>query len=148
VGYNTRLDELQAAILRVKLKRLDTWNEKRRQLAAVYTQDLKGAQAVCPVEASGRKHIYHLYSIRSSQRDALRDYLETQGISTGLHYPAPLHLQNAMNHLGYKRGDFPVSEQLAQQVLSLPLYAQLAENQVHDITKAIHAFEKRGAAVA
>jgi len=142
IGYNTRLDELQAAILRIKLRRLDGWNVQRRRWAEAYAKQLTGLPVVCPVEAPGRKHIFHLYSIRSKRRDALRNALEKQGIATGLHYPSPLHLQAALKFLGHKRGDFPVSEQLAEQVLSLPLYAQMTAEQVSAVSSAVRAFEQ------
>jgi dTDP-4-amino-4,6-dideoxygalactose transaminase len=146
IGYNSRLDEIQAAVLRVKLKRLDHWNEKRRQWAALYTQELKGTSFICPIELPNRKHIYHLYSIRSERRDGLKTALEKQGIAAGLHYPAPLHLQKAMKEFGHKAGDFPNSEMLAHQTLSLPLYAQLTAEQVKEVAKAAKDFERVPAA--
>jgi dTDP-4-amino-4,6-dideoxygalactose transaminase len=142
IGYNTRLDEIQAAILRIKLRRLDAWNAQRREWADLYATLLKGVSVVCPAEAPGRKHIYHLYSIQSKRRDALRIALEKQGIATGLHYPAPLHLQAALKSLNGKHGDFPVSEQLAERTVSLPLYAQMTRPQVETVAAAVREFEQ------
>jgi dTDP-4-amino-4,6-dideoxygalactose transaminase len=140
VGYNTRLDELQAAILRIKLRHLDAWNERRRQLAALYSQGLKGLPIRLPIEASGRKHIYHLFSIMTERRDELQKYLQSHGIASGLHYPTPLHLQPAFRSLGGKSGDHPNSERLARETLSLPLYPHMTDDDVQYVLSAVHSF--------
>ncbi|HVO32990.1 MAG TPA: DegT/DnrJ/EryC1/StrS family aminotransferase [Elusimicrobiota bacterium] len=140
IGYNSRLDELQAGILSVKLAHLDAWNERRRSLASAYHARLKDLPVTLPQEAPGRHHIYHLYSIRSPKRDALKAFLAERGISTGLHYPAPLHLQPALAYLGHREGDFPVSEALARETLSLPLYPQMTDDQVEIVCQALRAF--------
>jgi dTDP-4-amino-4,6-dideoxygalactose transaminase len=142
IAYNSRLDELQAAILRVKLKRLDRWNDQRRALAHRYLQGLQGGPVHVPQEVPGRKHVFHLFSIRAPRRDALKDFLQNKGIPTGLHYPAPLHLQKAFNYLDHREGDFPVSEQLARETLSLPLYPHMVPESVDTIVAAIREFYK------
>lgn len=140
IGYNSRLDELQAAVLRVKLKRLDQWNEKRRAHADFYQKTLKGLPITLPKEPNGRKHVYHLFSIQTDRREALFRHLESKGIATAVHYPKPLHLQDALKSLGYRQGDFPVSEKLAAQTLSLPIYPQLSQDALQEISTAVHSF--------
>ena len=139
-GVNSRLDELQAAILRAKLPHLDAWNARRRALAARYTENLRDLPVQLPVEAPRRHHTYHLYPVRTPQRDALRESLRRQDIGTQLHYPVPIHLQEAYRHLGYPRSAFPISEQACNEVLSLPLYPELTEAQVDEVAGAIEAF--------
>jgi len=125
-GFNSRLDELQAAILRVKLKRLDEWNSARRQKAKLYDQLLAGSEVITPREMDYGEHIYHLYVIRAKFRDELRRFLESKGVGTLIHYPVPLHLQEAYSNLGLKRGALPVAERYADEILSLPLYPELS----------------------
>ncbi len=140
-GYNLRMDDLQAAILLVKLKYLDEWNEKRRRAAKLYTELLKDLpDVILPREADYAKHVYHLYVIRAKDRDKLMKYLNENGISALVHYPIPLHLQPAYKYLGYKEGDFPVAEKLAKEVLSLPMYPEITEEQIHFITDKIKEF--------
>ena len=124
-GYNRRLDTLQAAVLRVKLKYLEKWNAARRQNANRYRLLLEKSEVITPNEASYAESVWHLYVIRVNQRDALRDYLASRGISCGIHYPIAIHLQPAYRDLGYKKGDFPVTEDYAQRIISLPMYAEL-----------------------
>src|SRR5262249_49775848 len=112
VGYNSRLDELQAAVLTVKLRHLDAWNQRRIEIAGRYHKALAGLPLVLPFASPDRNHIFHLYSIRTPKRDALQQKLKERGIHTGVHYPKPLHLQTAFLSLGGKAGDFPNSEQL------------------------------------
>ncbi|MFH1858158.1 MAG: DegT/DnrJ/EryC1/StrS family aminotransferase, partial [Candidatus Omnitrophota bacterium] len=121
-GYNGRMDEVQAAILRVKLKRLERWNEARRRLAAHYQEGLAGLSLRLPEEEPFAYHVYHLYVIRTSQRDALRAFLLKKGIETGISYRIPVHLQKALSAFRFRRGDFPVTEKAANEVLSLPVY--------------------------
>jgi dTDP-4-amino-4,6-dideoxygalactose transaminase len=124
-GYNRRLDTLQAAVLRVKLQYLKAWNGARRQHARRYGELFACSPVAVPAEADYAEHVYHLYVIRVQDRDALRIYLHDQGIATGIHYPVPIHLQPAYRDLGYGQGSFPVTEECAGQILSLPMYAEL-----------------------
>ncbi len=124
-GFNSRLDEMQAAILRVKLKRLDQWNSARGQKAKLYDELLAASQVVTPAEMAHGKHIYHLYVIRSKSRDELRRFLESRRVGTLIHYPVPLHLQEAYSELRRRRGTLPVAEGYAEEILSLPLYPEL-----------------------
>lgn len=135
LGYNSRLDEIQAGILLVKLGRIDDYNRKRRAHAASYNRLLSGVVG-CPVEKEGAYHVYHQYTIRSPRRDVIQQYLKERGISSVVYYPGPLHLQEALASLGYRKGDFPVTEAAAQEVLSLPIYPELDEA---DITLTANA---------
>ncbi|PIQ89607.1 MAG: transcriptional regulator [Candidatus Omnitrophica bacterium CG11_big_fil_rev_8_21_14_0_20_42_13] len=143
-GRNSRLDELQAAILRVKLKYINKWNQKRIRYAEIYTERLNSLESkhgiVLPRQLKGRLHIYHLYSIRAKERNSLKEFLERSGIHTAVHYPIPLHLQQAYKYLGYKKGDFPKSEQASEQVLSLPLYPEMSQEQVMVVSDKIAEF--------
>lgn len=139
-GFNSRLDEIQAAVLRVKLRYLEAENERRRMLAQRYTALLAGCAVIPPAEQPDARHVYHLYVIRSSRRDDLRQALHNRGIATGIHYPLPIHLQPAYRHLHPGPGALPVTERLAGEVLSLPLYPELSEEQVEHIAQAIREF--------
>ncbi len=139
-GSNHRLDTLQAAILRVKLKYLDAWNAARREHARRYGELLAGCPVVLPAEAAYAESVYHLYVIRTEERDELAAHLRTQGIATGIHYPVPIHLQPAYRDLGYGRGSFPVTEEHAQQILSLPMYAELTSDMIERVAGAISDF--------
>jgi len=139
-GFNSRLDELQAAILRVKLRYLDVTNATRRKLATHYNRLLAETPVGLPSEQVDCRHVYHLYVIQTTQRDALQAYLKNQGIAAAIHYPAPVHLQPAYAKLGYRLGSLPVTEQLAQQALSLPMYPQLTMVQVETVANAIIDF--------
>jgi len=139
-GFNYRLDALQAAILRVKLRYLDAWNERRRELAALYRQKLADVEEiVLPEELSYGRHVYHRYVIRVPDRERLRRYLADAGIETDVPYPVPLHLQPAYRYLGYRPGDFPVAEECARTVLALPLYPELREKEIGRIARALRA---------
>ncbi len=143
-GFNSRLDELQAAILSCKLVRLDAGNERRRHLADIYRWDLEDeTPVVLPVEKPWAHHVYHLYVIRTHDRDALSQFLKSRAIGSLVHYPTPIHLQQAYKHLGYKKGDFPVAEKAASEVLSLPLYPTLAEEEAVSVSAAVKAFYAR-----
>jgi dTDP-4-amino-4,6-dideoxygalactose transaminase len=147
VGYCHRLDNLQAAVLNVKLPYLDGWNAARRSRAALYDQLLQDVPGiVTPYVLPHVEPVYHLYVIRvtDGRRDALQRYLNDAGIATGLHYPIPVHLQQAYASLGHKPGDFPVSEQLAVQGLSLPMYPELSDEQVHYVAAKIREFMTHG----
>lgn len=140
-GYNGRLDAVQAGILRVKLGRLQGWNEKRRASAARYNGMLEGIEGVgVPFEADWSRAVYHLYVVRTGKRDELQKYLAENGIATGLHYPVPLHLQDAYRERGFKAGDFLVSESMASQILSLPMHPDLTESQQERVAGKIKEF--------
>src|SRR5881394_3187491 len=142
VGYNARLDEIQAAILRIKLRRLPEWNARRVAIARRYNDQLKSSGVITPEIPPGGRHVFHLYVIRvkDGQRDALRQYLADRGIGTGVHYPVPIHLQEASAFLGYRQGDFPVTERIAGEVVSLPMYAELTDAQVDTVANAVTEF--------
>jgi dTDP-4-amino-4,6-dideoxygalactose transaminase len=142
-GFNSRLDELQAAILSFKLARLDAWNEQRRGLAALYKRELEETPLVLPQEKPWAYHVYHLFVIRSKERHDLQEYLKTRGVSTLIHYPTPIHLQEVYKNIGYKRGDFPHAERAATEILSLPMYPGLREDEVQYVCDAIKAFYTR-----
>lgn len=137
IGYNSRLDEIQAAILRVKLKYLDQWNEARREKAGVYDQLLAGLPLTVPGRDANATPIYHLYVLRSGQRDAIMQRLNEHGIASAVYYPVPLHLQRAFRDLEYKEGDFPVAEQACQEALAIPCYPELTVAQQEEIAGII-----------
>lgn len=143
IGYNYRMSEFQAAVLNVKMKRIEKWTEMRRKNAERYNIRLgEIEQVIPPSELEGVKHGYHLYVIRVKDRDKLKLFLEENEIGTGLHYPIPLHLTQAYSYLGYKKGDFPVAEKLADEILSLPMYPELTEEQIEYVCEKIKAFYK------
>ena len=143
MGFNMRLDELQAAFLSVKLRHLDQWTAERKRLALAYDESLAGVGDLqLPVVARGAEHVYHLYVVRTEHRDALADHLKEKGIGTLIHYPIPPHLQQCYAHLGYRAGDFPVAEELAETVLSLPLYPGLLMEQQEMVIHSIQDFFK------
>lgn len=137
-GFNQRLDTLQAAVLNVKLPHLNEWNHKRIALAKRYNAKLRGVHEI-KLPAAG-KGVYHLYVIRTEQRDSLKSFLEKKGIGTGIHYPIPMHLQGAYRELGYKRGDLPNAEHAARTVLSLPLYPEMPSGYVDAVADNIRSF--------
>jgi len=136
-GYNFRMEGLQGAVLAVKLKHLDEWNERRRMLAQHYGRLLAGSGVVTPAQMPYAKHVYHLYVIQADDREALRQHLAEHGVETGLHYPIPLHLQEAYGSLAYSRGSLPVSERLAERILSLPMYPDLAFPDVEHVASVL-----------
>ncbi len=141
IGYNMRLDECQASFLRVKLKYLNEWTSQRKEIAAWYDKALKGTgDIILPAVDPNARHVYHLYVIRSSQRDSLQKYLSANGIGTLIHYPIPPHLQGAYRHLGYKKGDFPISEKLADTCLSLPLWPGMTKEDTIFVSSKIKSF--------
>jgi len=140
LGVNSRLDTLQAVILRVKLKYLDRWNDARRRFAARYSELLRGVPVTPPATAPGREHIFHQYTVRAPRRDELAAHLKAKGIPHAIYYPIPLHLQRAYAQYGYRAGDFPVTEKAAAEVLSLPMHSELTEEQIVFITDAIREF--------
>lgn len=136
VGFNSRLDEIQAAILLVKFKYIDEYNKKRRKNAAIYTE-LLSDYVKCPVEKKGSYHVYHQYTIMTKKRELVQQKLREKGISSVIYYPVPLHLQEALKFLGYQRGDFPIAEKAAKEVLSLPIYPELEESKILKIAEII-----------
>ena len=136
-GYNFRMEGIQGAVLAAKLKHLDGWNDQRRALAKRYGERLAGQAIVLPKEAAHARHVYHLYVIQAEEREAMRDHLAQRGIETGLHYPVPLHLQEAYASLGYRTGDFPVTEQLTQRIVSLPMYPEMSLEAADYVSAAI-----------
>jgi dTDP-4-amino-4,6-dideoxygalactose transaminase len=149
IGWNSRMDTLQAAVLEVKLRRLDAGNARRRALAALYDTQLRATGLTAATTADGlvlpcrdprAEHIFHQYVIRAPRRDDLRAFLTSEGIGTEIYYPLPLHLQESLAFLNYRQGDFPESERAAQEVLALPIYPELREDEVETVVDAIHRF--------
>jgi dTDP-3-amino-3,4,6-trideoxy-alpha-D-glucose transaminase len=143
-GLNSRLDELQAAILRVKLHYLEAWNERRRRLAHLYDERLAESGVVTPQEPDDVTHVYHLYVVRHPRRDELRAFLRERGIGSLVHYPVPVHLQPAYRDLGHEAGTLPSAEAAAREVLSLPLCPELSEEEVARVADAVIAFTRAG----
>ncbi|MGH7380631.1 MAG: DegT/DnrJ/EryC1/StrS family aminotransferase [Candidatus Methylomirabilales bacterium] len=137
LGFNYRMDEIQGAVLRVKLRRLDSWNAARCRVAARYQAMLADTPLRLPYEAEGRRHVWHLYVVRHAARDRLQKALTEANIGTGLHYPIPVHLQPVYAHLGHRIGDFPVAEQVARECLSLPIYPELSKEEEDRITQTV-----------
>jgi dTDP-4-amino-4,6-dideoxygalactose transaminase len=144
IGFNSRLDTLQAAVLRVKLKSLDKWNDSRRMAAAAYRRQLAGVKGIIlpPEDASGGKQVYHLFVIRTAKREALKEYLKTKGIDTGIHYPIPIHLCKAYEDLDINAGSLKVTEKLANEILSLPMFPGLTTEEIDYVTGSIKEFLK------
>jgi len=138
VGYNSRLDELQAGILLIKFKHIDKYNKLRRRNAHLYNTLLRDT-VQCPVEKEGAYHVYHQYTITSRKRDRIQQILKENGISSVVYYPVPLHLQEAMKFLGYHKGDFPIAEKAAREVLSLPMFPELEESTIENIAGIINS---------
>ena len=137
-GYNYRMEGLQGAMLRVKLRHLNRWTEGRRSRAVEYDRYLKGAEVVRPIEMPYARHVYHIYAVRSSDRTELQRGLQAHGVQTGIHYPVPVHLQEGYRDLGYVAGEFQQTERAASEVLSLPMYPELSNNQVEFVSAAVH----------
>jgi dTDP-4-amino-4,6-dideoxygalactose transaminase len=146
LGYNSRLDEMQAAILNVKFPHLNEWSELRRERAATYTHLLKemvGDAIVTPVEAEDRYHVFHQYTIRVPKRDELQAFLKEQGVATMVYYPLPLHLQPVFKELGYQEGDLPDAEKAAKEAVSLPMFPELKVEQQEYVVSKIAEFYKK-----
>ena len=139
-GINSRLDEIQAALLKVKLSHLGELTEERKKIASKYIQGIKSDNLIIPQIATGADHVYHLFVIRTEKRDALQDHLKNVGIQTQIHYPVPPHLADCYQHLGYKKGDFPITEQFAAESLSLPLYNGMTDKEIDYVIDAINKF--------
>ncbi len=142
LGFNSRLDELQAALLRVKLRHIDRWNSRRAEIAKIYTEALK-PYVRTPFVDDGNTHIYHQYTIRTEKRDELRQHLADKGIATAIHYPVPLHLQPVFQKLGYKEGTFPVAEKAAREVISLPVFPEMTDEEINYVIDSIIEFFKK-----
>ena len=142
LGFNARLDEIQAVVLRAKLPYLAAWNEKRRHNAQRYNELLKVTPVTTPIELPGNYPIYHLYVIKTPKRDELQAWLKERGIFTGIHYPIPIHLQKSMAFLGYQPGGFPETEKVVGEILSLPMFAELTDEQIDAVGNAIRSFFK------
>lgn len=140
-GRNSRLDELQAAILRIKLKHLSEWNAARKRISSVYTSLIKNQDIMLPEPTTYGEHIFHLFVIRSSKRDLLKKYLEENGIKTEIHYPVPLHLQKGYSFLNMKEGFYPVAEKMMKEILSIPMYPELSDEQIKHVCEKINAFK-------
>jgi len=136
IGYGLRLDNLQAAILRVKLKYLDKWNRKKRKIASVYNKNLKELYTT-PEIKENTKPVFYVYTLRHTKRDRIIDRLKGAGISTGVYYPVPLHLQEAYSYLGYKKGDLPVTEKVCKEIFSIPIYPELQQMQINTIIQKL-----------
>jgi dTDP-4-amino-4,6-dideoxygalactose transaminase len=139
--FNHRLDTLQAAILKIKLPHLDGWNAQRGVAAKLYLELLKETECVAPVAPEGTTPVWHLFVVRTKYRDELQKHLSSLGIGTAIHYPVPVHLQPYYADLGYKRGDFPVTEEYMDQILSLPMFPEITEDEVRTVVNAIKQFE-------
>jgi dTDP-4-amino-4,6-dideoxygalactose transaminase len=148
VGYNFRLEGIQGAVLNVKLRHLDRWNELRRRHAAHYERLLAGGGLVLPREMQSARHVYHLYVVQSDGRAALQKHLADAGVQTGIHYPVPVHLQPAYAALGHRAGDFPEAERQAARVLSLPMFPELTAEQLERVAEAVHSFAGAGRGAA
>jgi dTDP-4-amino-4,6-dideoxygalactose transaminase len=135
IGYNFRMEEIQAAVLKVKLPHLDTWNNLRRRNAARYNELLQNSSLTLPAEMSYAHHVYHLYAVQTERREELQSQFASAGVQTGIHYPIPIHLQQAYASLGYRAGDLPVTERLCERVLSLPMFAELTSEQQSTIAE-------------
>ena len=139
-GFNYRLEGIQGAVLRVKLRHLEAWTESRRAHAAHYNRVLRPLGFQIPEELPGARHVYHVYTLRTRRRAELQEHLRSTGIQTGIHYPVPIHLQPAHADLGYGPGSFPVAEQVAHEVLSLPVHSELTAHQLAEVGAALAAF--------
>lgn len=137
IGFNTRLDAIQAAILSVKLKEIDNWNAKRREIVELYNEALQNSDLVTPVAKDYNEHVYHMYILQSENREEVLAKLKEAGIATGVYYPVPLHLQKVYKDLGYKEGDMPVSEYLSHRTFAIPVYPELTKEQIDYIISKI-----------
>ena len=142
IGDNCRMEGIQGAVLGVKIRYIEEWTKKRRKNAEYYNKLLKEFDMTLPYEADYARHVYHIYAIRVKNRDKLREFLGKEGISTGIHYPIPVHLQKAYFFIGMKEGSFPISEEVAEEILSLPMYPELSEEQMKYISDSINNFIK------
>jgi dTDP-4-amino-4,6-dideoxygalactose transaminase len=143
VGYNSRLDEIQAAVLRIKLRHLESYMEARRKNAALYNKLLAGLDVVTPHEYPNVRHVYNQYTIKAKDRSKLQEFLKTKGIGSMIYYPLALHLQKVYENLGYKPGSIPNCEKIQSEVLSLPIYPEITEDKITEVASAIREFYKK-----
>ena len=136
-GYNYRMEGVQGAVLRVKLRRLQAWTEARRAHAAAYRRLLVGSGLALPTETPGGRHVFHVYAVLTPSRRALMASLDSRGVQTGIHYPVPVHLLPAYADLGYAPGAFPVAERVAERELSLPMFPELSQDQIEAVARAV-----------
>lgn len=141
-SFNTRIDNLQAAILNVKFNELEKWNNRRRAIAGMYHEGLKNLPLYLPTDTAKEYAVYHTFILQCDRRDALMKFLAEQGVDTKIHYPVPIHLQKAAAYLGYKKGDFPVTEKQCETILSLPVFPQLTDEEVNYVIEKINLFFK------
>ena len=140
-SYNSRLDNLQAAILNIKLKEIDKWTNRKREIANIYQKNLNNIDnIILPFDKENEKAVYHTFIIQVTQRDSLKQFLADKGIDTKIHYPVPIHLQDAAKYLGYKKGDFPVTEKQTETILSLPVFPELTDEQINYVSMSIINF--------
>lgn len=142
LGYNSRLDTIQAAVLNVKLPYLDGWNEKRRQIAERYDAEIKNPLVQKPIVEMYNEHIYYVYMLVVKNRDKMRDYLETHGVGTGVYFPVPLHLQKVFAYLGYQKGDFPNAEMVADHSLVIPMFAEMTDDEISHVIETVNAYQE------
>jgi dTDP-4-amino-4,6-dideoxygalactose transaminase len=140
IGVNSRLDAIQAAILRVKLPQLDKWNSRRREIAKIYDEKLKNSNVVIPIIDEENEPVYHQYVLQSENREAMLNKLKEKGVATGVYYPVPLHLQKVYKDLGYKEGDMPVAEYLSHRTFAIPVYPELTEKEIDYIVESIKVY--------
>lgn len=141
IGHNSRLDELQAAILRIKLRKIEAWTDRRREIAEKYDQAFADTDYILPAIQENGKHVYHLYILQSDQREKLTSYLKEKGIATGIYYPVPMHLQKVFTDLEYNEGDLPNAEYLSHRTFALPMFAELTEEEQDEIIQAVKEFK-------
>jgi dTDP-4-amino-4,6-dideoxygalactose transaminase len=139
-GINSRLDEIQAAFLRIKLRNLDKWTVERRKIAQQYTEGITNSKIIKPLEEVYSNHVWHLFVIRTNMRDQLRNYLRENGIETLIHYPIPMHIQQAYANLEFKKGDFPIAEKISDEVLSLPMWYGMKYKEINYIIETINSY--------
>lgn len=142
LGYNSRLDTIQATVLNVKLPYLDSWNEKRRQIAERYDVEIKNQLVQKPTVKAYNEHIYYVYMLLVKDRDKMRDYLEEHGVGTGVYFPVPLHLQKVFAYLGYQKGDFPNAEMVADHSLVIPMFAEMTDDEINYVIEIVNSYQE------
>ncbi len=142
IGFNYRMEGIQGAVLRVKLKHLGDWTNSRRKNAELYNELLKDIDVITPIEKEYAKHVYHIYQIRTKKRDSMQEFLKSNEIFTNIHYKIPIHLQKAYEFLGYNKGDFPITEKVVDETLSLPMFPELKEEEIRFVVEKIKEFLK------
>ncbi len=140
-GTNSRLDEVQAAFLRIKLKKLEQWNESRRRISQKYLDGINNFLIIKPLELEYVKHVWHLFVVRTKKRDEIQSYLKSKGIDTLIHYPIPIHLQDAYRDLGFEEGSFPLAEEISKEALSLPIWYGMKDQEIDYVIETINSFE-------